>query len=1527
MLVLSGRCHSSCVNNSRKIRKYASCPFTTHSPKPLFFIAPERIISRQNAAKTAQSNEQASQPPRPLSQLPADAPERPKRPDRPPPSAPLPVTTPSSIKSRSLTNESIPIIVDYNLTRHIRAELFNASNNLLSRSLDGSKSSTIGGRTTARPVLPPRGFRWGGAAGSTEDKPQEAETISPPPATPASTPRAPTAAPTTTSSTTIPSTTTPSTTSQPQTTSPAPTPVSTLRNNREISSKTGFDMSQLLLRVEKKDFNSWTDNVDRQNDIREEQQRTDVEKSEKNPRIIERRVSSKLMVRTRSADDLKPDIILEDSPTTPEKSNENSMKNLGSSNVNSNLAELRKLQNEIPPVHVRVNYDEETCDYWRAKYRELIVATQQREGLLEEKILALQREKAMLISKLTSAQQPPNSPSLQSTTSPTTGRKAALSLSTTIPLTTSTGTLSPPASSVSNLSPHLLARLSAGTNAIRSVKSLPPPTNETPEEKKLRYYKETVKEILRTENEYVSDLIVLHEVYLYPLKMKSGRILNANDSDAFDQLTLKTTDLLGVNTEFLTELNTLDDDIQEGKRDYKDIGKVFLKYAEFFKIYATYCAYQDGFKTGVYDKSVSKNKQLSSFLETARQDPRCRRLGLLDFLIMPMQRICRYPLLLRELVNYAKECQLTHDDISTAFNKISDVVNIVNERKGQIEVVEKTRIVCDGIEAVEGEALVNPSRMLVKDGIVQRTVADGKIEEVTGEVESSANFLTQKVLAKAQRKNSWVYRCRMDILDVQFRELSNSSFMLVCTTNNKKETLTTDDKEQWQQSIVECMTKIQKDIKGSFMSESQLKRFAEFTTYEGTLNKLSAGSWKTRHFSLKEGVMYRSKAKTKGGKSKGQLQLTSSTVIEEYHGGEEQFAFIVKPEKGKNWILRAEDEFSMHEWLNVLYKHKLLGDGRVEAVVQLPQKSNFPSLHTANSQFNTIPRQNITSPSGTMVNSVLNEERTPLLPQETKTSVNDELPEPTEEEKKTLRRVSDAMPVAAFLIVLVEFCERFAFFGLTGPWVNYVQWPLPPGSNTGAPHDTENGQPGALGRGQQMSTALNQFFTLWCYLTPVLGAIIADTKWGKFKTIAVSAGLYLFGILVLLFTAIPPVLTKGDVPLYGLIASMTIIGVAAGGIKSNVSTLVAEQYTNTKQRVKTLPSGEKVIIDPGVTIQRIFNWFYLMINVGGLASIATTSAERYVGYWLSYTIPAALFFGVPLVLIIGYSRYVKTPPRGSVLLEAFRVWKIVFSWNPRTWFSGEDRYELAKPSFITNGPQNRPLWLTWDDAFVDELKRTVAACRVFLFFPIYWLAFGQITANLVSQAATMETHHIPNDVLNNFDPITVILLIPIMDTFVYPGLRRCGIRFPPMARIFVGFILSAVAIAYAAGLQWYIYKFSECGQYASECKPAPISVWVQVPAYVLMAMSEIFASITGLEYAFNKAPARLKSLVMSMFLLTSAVGSALNLALVPVSKDPYLVWMYVGVGSAALVFGVIFYIVFYKRDAHEEEENSIGKDR
>jgi POT family proton-dependent oligopeptide transporter len=70
---------------------------------------------------------------------------------------------------------------------------------------------------------------------------------------------------------------------------------------------------------------------------------------------------------------------------------------------------------------------------------------------------------------------------------------------------------------------------------------------------------------------------------------------------------------------------------------------------------------------------------------------------------------------------------------------------------------------------------------------------------------------------------------------------------------------------------------------------------------------------------------------------------------------------------------------------------------------------------------------------------------------------------------------------------------------------------------------------------------------------------------------------------------------------------------------------------------------------------------------------------------------------------------------------------------------------------------------------------------------------------------SLELHGIPNDVLGNIDALTIIMFIPILNTYLYPLLQRSGIPFRPIARITVGFIFAALAMLYAAGVQHLIY--------------------------------------------------------------------------------------------------------------------------
>ncbi|KAF9531503.1 POT family-domain-containing protein [Crepidotus variabilis] len=539
--------------------------------------------------------------------------------------------------------------------------------------------------------------------------------------------------------------------------------------------------------------------------------------------------------------------------------------------------------------------------------------------------------------------------------------------------------------------------------------------------------------------------------------------------------------------------------------------------------------------------------------------------------------------------------------------------------------------------------------------------------------------------------------------------------------------------------------------------------------------------------------------------------------------------------------------------------------------------------------------------------------------------VHDGLEFPTDEEIATLRRVSDAIPWNAYLIAIVELAERFSFYGSTVVFTNFIQQPLPAGSHTGA--GGPDGVSGALGLLQRAATGLTTFYQFWCYITPLYGAYLADAHWGRFKTIAIAVFVALLGHIIFIISAIPGVIEKkGAVGVFVL--GMIVTGLGTGLFKANISPLVAEQYKRTKLFVTTTKSGERVIVDPAMTVSRIYMYFYLFINIGALVGqITMTYAEKYVGFWLAYTLPTGIFLLCPIVLFIGRNRYNRTPPTGSVLATTLRLFRYAargkWSLNPvRTYknLSAPDFWENAKPSRV----HEPPVWMTFDDLWVDEVKRGLKACGVFLWFPIYWLTYNQLNNNLTSQAATMNTHGLPNDVLSNLDPFALIILIPICDRFIYPGLVRMGYNFTALKKITLGFFTGAAAMAWAAAVQHYIYKTNPCGHSASTCKEiSPLNVWIQTGSYILIAISEILASITGLEYAFTKAPKNMRSLVMAVFLFMSALSSALGEAFVSLSADPLLVWNYGSMGVLAAVTGILFWFSVRNLDRHEDELNNM----
>ncbi|KAF2009736.1 PTR2-domain-containing protein [Aaosphaeria arxii CBS 175.79] len=504
-----------------------------------------------------------------------------------------------------------------------------------------------------------------------------------------------------------------------------------------------------------------------------------------------------------------------------------------------------------------------------------------------------------------------------------------------------------------------------------------------------------------------------------------------------------------------------------------------------------------------------------------------------------------------------------------------------------------------------------------------------------------------------------------------------------------------------------------------------------------------------------------------------------------------------------------------------------------------------------------------------------------------------------------LRRTRDSIPWTVWAAAFMGMFERFAFYGASAPFQNYMQNSI-----------DDPFRPGALGMGQAKATIVNYAFITFGFITPVPMAVVADKWTGRYRAILGSFALELLGLLVLFLTALPPAL-KASAGGGGLAVAMVLIGIGAGGVKTTVSPFVADQYTETELRVETLKSGERVIVDRTLTVQYIYNMWYWMINIGSLGGLATTLLEQYVGFWAAYLLSFISLWISVLILVIWRTKFVHEPARGNIMPQAFKA----CIYACRSGFNMDN----TKP-----GPQleNYGRTVTWDDKFIDDIKRALLACRVSLGLPIFWLCWGQAFNNLISQAAAMQTYGIPNDLFKTLNPVACIIFGPIFQNWLYPFLQRHRIPFRPISRLTVGFLFMALSLALATGIQQLVYDTPPCHTSPLNCPasnggtiPNHVNVFLQTPIYVAMAFSELLALTTSYEYAYSKAPARMKSCVQAISVFMAGVGSALGMAISPVAEDPNMVVVYGSLTGVMALNAGVFWGAFRKLDAIDEDLN------
>lgn len=206
---------------------------------------------------------------------------------------------------------------------------------------------------------------------------------------------------------------------------------------------------------------------------------------------------------------------------------------------------------------------------------------------------------------------------------------------------------------------------------------------------------------------------------------------------------------------------------------------------------------------------------------------------------------------------------------------------------------------------------------------------------------------------------------------------------------------------------------------------------------------------------------------------------------------------------------------------------------------------------------------------------------------------------------------------------------------------------------------------------------------------------------------------------------------------------MVIIGLGTGGIKANVTPFCAEQYKKVDAYVKSLKSGERVIVDPELTVERMFMWydfpkylnredmclcescrFYWAVNVGALSPLITVNVEAKVSFWLAFLIPlmsvhllvcptvdrvlteCSVIILAAIIFIVSSRLFLKPKPEGSPIVDAARTIHVAIA---------EKGFGNAKPSILREHGRLDRYSITSSDKYTDQsvmkVKSGLTACK------------------------------------------------------------------------------------------------------------------------------------------------------------------------------------------------------------------------
>ncbi|KAL5227265.1 hypothetical protein ABZP36_015530 [Zizania latifolia] len=460
-----------------------------------------------------------------------------------------------------------------------------------------------------------------------------------------------------------------------------------------------------------------------------------------------------------------------------------------------------------------------------------------------------------------------------------------------------------------------------------------------------------------------------------------------------------------------------------------------------------------------------------------------------------------------------------------------------------------------------------------------------------------------------------------------------------------------------------------------------------------------------------------------------------------------------------------------------------------------------------------------------------------------------------------------------------NFFQFTAYYSVSTNLVNYLKYRLNEDSKTAANSVTNWEGTGSI--------------------APLVAGYLADAFLGRYWTIVLFMVISAVGYGVL--TASASVVKLQSAVLY---AGLYLVAFA-GVLEPIMAPFGADQFDESDEEERDRQSS-------------FFNWFYFSIDVGSLlGGTVLVWVQSNVGPGLGYGIPALFSVVAVFVFLAGTATYRRDQPPGSpltriaqVVVAAVRKFDVetpsdssllyecdavdgmsVIQGSRRLAHTDQFRL-LDKAAVETASDKAGPSpWRLCTVTQVEELKCVLRLLPVWASGIIYAAAYTQVTTTFILQGDTMDPRigrfKIPAAALSVFHTLSVILWVAIYDRAIVPLARRVTGHergFTQLARMGVGLVILAVAMVAAGALEVARKRLiARHGVYAAaDGAPLPLSIFWQVPQYVVMGASEVFTLIGQMEFFYDQAPDAMRSLCSALSSTSFALGDYASSALVVV---------------------------------------------